>query len=361
MKFKLPLVLFWSALLLSPFAVFADPDPPSKTVVLLIEAEQFIGSEDAVAAIRSQLNDLPVRFRIERLTDRAPGAGSLETRARELADSGSVAAVIWLDPENSRRVHFLLTDEGGSSIFDRGLREDEIAPVQTESLALILRATIQALLEGELAVPPPAPDESLPPDPQPSTSRPDPEPEREDARDERPLLGLETAYAYRAYSRDVPAVSGFHAGLHLCLGSFARVFLDYEIRQPLNASGTCVETSVRAHPITAGGRLLWQRGRWLFGPALGVTLDIATYEATTSCYQVDAYNGRQRVNFSVAPAFFVAVLIYKRLSLFLSAEADIMWRAGRYTAPSDAGDQEVLLEPLLVQPGATAGLSVELL
>ncbi|MCP4677812.1 MAG: hypothetical protein GY854_20295 [Deltaproteobacteria bacterium] len=362
---RLPLVC--STLLLS-FQVFADTEPPSKTVVLLIAAEQFIGSEDAVAAVRSQLSDLPVRFEIERLNGDGSDSPGMEARAREIADKGDVAAVIWLDPENSGRIHFLLTDEKGSNIFDRGLQEGALAPVQTESLALILRATVQALIEGELDASPPIQDESSPPEEKKTIALPAPEPvpiptskQGESPPEDPPLFGLETAYAYRAYSTDMPAISGFHVGLHLRLGAFVRVFLEYEFRQPLTAPGSCVKTTVRPHPITAGGRLLFQRWRFLFGPTLGITVDIATYDSETSCYRIEAFDDRYRINVSAAAGFFVAARIYKRLSLFLSAEADIMWRAARYTAPSDTGEKEVLLNPWRVQPAATIGLSVEVI
>ncbi len=363
MIFQSLLVLFLSIVLVAVPPVLADTDPPQKTVVLLVGAEHFIGSEDAVTALRSQLADLPVKFEIERLTDSSPAADSLEKRARSIADAGRAAAVVWLDTENNGRVYFLLTDEGGSNVFDRGLQEEAIAPVQTESLALILRATVQALIEDQSTMPLPTPAKPPPPEQLGPTPRPaEEDPEQGDAsRKGRLLLGLETAYAYRAYSTENPVVSGFHVGLHLRIGAYVRVFLEYEIRQPLSGSGSCVETEVRGHPITAGGRLLWQQGRFFFGPALGATVDIATYDASTSCYRVDAFVGRHRINGSVAPGFFVAVRIYKRLRFFLSAEADIVWRAGRYTAPSDSGEQEVLLEPWRVQPAATTGLSVELI
>jgi hypothetical protein len=368
-----PLILiYFTFLLLSSWRSFADDDSPTKTIVLLIENEQFIDSEAVISTIRSQLGDLPVRFEIERTETVDLTTTSLESKARQITEQGPrIVAVVWLDRKNSGLIHFLLRDEGGTNIIDRGIGEGETASIRAESLALILRATVQALIEDETAQPPNrAADEKAPPAAEtaaltvPPASKTLPEQrepkQKTTAQEGPPLFGLETAYAYRAYSEDIPALSGFHVGLHLRLGALVHLFVEYEVRQTLDATGTCVKTSVRSHPIGLGGRLLWQQGFFTFGPSLGLTIDIATSQATTFCYQVDALSDNHRINLSFAPAFMAAARIYKRLHLFVFAEADIMWRAGRYTATSKTGEQEVLLEPWRVQPSATAGFYMEL-
>ena len=355
--------MIWALFSLSD--VCADEAQPRPRIILLTAAQQIVDSEEDLILIESQLEDLPVRFEVIRQQNRGPDSTGSDELAHKLANEDGVLAVVWLDGVNSNSIHFLLEGENGIRLFNRDLGENRAAAVQKESLALILRATVQALIEEQ----PSAPPSAQPPSPVADSQKVaiaetiGGEHRRSSAEESaKPsLVGVETAYAYRAYDESFPALSGFHMGVHVNLWAMLQLFVEYELRQSMQSSGSCVETTFRSHPISTGGRLFWRLKRLALGPYLTATVDVLRAETKSTCRQVNVDSKIAHAHVSLALGFFVDFRIHERLGLFLMGEGDLLIHGQRYVGPKEDGEKEVLLEPWRVQPALTVGLSIALL
>ncbi len=374
------------ALLTVPSAPLAETDPPS-TIVLLIAQGQIIDSEGAVEAVRSQLDDLEAVLEPRWISADDAGPSSLADRAEEMSRKENVAAVVWVDGDDPSKLFFVAVGENGVDRFERAVPVDTTDIIKVENIALICRATVQALLAmadarslepvglptsdpAEPVPGMPSPDRPVgegtspagsPPTPEPrDTISDDASPKTERAAKIAPVVGIDLAYAYRGYSSDDPVVHGFVGGLHGRIGKWGRIVAGYELRQPYRAKGACVDISARSHPFFVGGAVEWRFDWVSLGPYLGVTMEYITHETASdpACRQVRLFSAQARFDALVSLGAVVRFHIFDRFSFFARLVADIFVLQGRYSAPTESGERELLLDPWRAQPAAVLGISV---
>ena len=381
MKLILPTLLT----IILPFPAAAETEPPH-TVVLLIAKGQVIDSEEAIEAIRSRLNDLPVHLETRHLPDRASKT-ELEDAAKSESRRNGIRAVIWLDATDPSKLCVIATSNTGTDRFERILPEESRSILKVEHIALISRATIHALLAMETVEPetkPAAPQKTEPPPPHPSDATRDkteavPAHSSPDTASNpivssiprTPIVGVSLAYAYRAAASTLTLINGFYAGLTGRIGKRFRLVAGFEVRQTVTGQSSCVRTEISSHPITVGGEAEWRWGRFSIGPHLAVTLDVVTRksvvrssngaENSAACQLIVLLPSELKWQTIVALGATAQFHIIERLALFATIKADTFLSQSDYVAPAVDGSEEVIFDFWKIQPALLVGFAVGVL
>lgn len=179
--------------------------------------------EAFVERIRGQVSDLPIRIRTVELDARAD---ELARAALRLGREEGAIAVVWLEPIEHGELLVRVTASASGEQLVRRLdapteRADTATSERLETAAVVVRATLEALLEtGRIGPPssPPAPGEEPPPPPE--SAVPSPRPPRT-APGPAPLVRSSPSFTSRAALGWLAVIDGqTTAGLH---GPLARL------------------------------------------------------------------------------------------------------------------------------------------
>jgi hypothetical protein len=337
--------------------------PSGKTVVMVAPTTEATKLKELGQAVKSQLVDTPATLRTALHNNFPKDLSGRLAVAREAAKKHRAVAVFWYEQPGPGEHYLFVFDPAGGRLLVR-IVNPAASGGGTETVANIVRASVQALLKGgQIGVRMPAPRPTArPPPPRP------PEPvlfTRPKAKHvpARRWLGVELGYAYQAYATEQPALNGMWAGLAVHLHRNWSVYTGYHLYQTVTISGAFAFSKFRRHPVTAGARFRWPVGRWEVGCSASVLLDYVTHntrEAEPAGEMGVSSSGKKGDLIVAGSALFrFGFRIVDRLRLVGRVGAEFGFNNKRYVVK---GEQfgETLLTPWPVRPRLEVGLEADL-
>ncbi len=344
-------------------------------LVMIAEHEEGAETREFIEAVEGQLSDLQVTFAVEWVEKISTDLPEQIEAAGQLAARTDAVAVFWCDLNRQDQLYLYLSDGGHGRVLVRKLAIRDEAGDPFETLAIIVRAAVDALLSGgeigvavELPPPTPAPIEIEkkilePPPPKDrlqETHKPTPAPRAAH-------IGLAVAYSLSGYSSKRRVVNGLDLGFSVIFAKGWIIFADYVFRGPIKADATVVDASgdegtvaidIQSHPITIGLGYGGEIDRFRLGGALALTGDFVSQD-TRAVAGGDVMKPNNPVVFSVAPLLDAAFSPRSHIAIYVMAGVDILLNNIRYVAEdtSIADDGYAVLEkPWWVRPRLSAGL-----
>jgi len=327
-----------------------------RRVVMLSDRLAEETNADVFQAAIGQLSDLPVELLVEWLDGFPPSLDGQLAAADRIAERGDTLAVFWIVAESEDQLLLHVADAQRRRILVRRLDRSE-AGAQYEALALIVHASIDALLGGGVigveaprAEPEPAPEPALP-EPSPAP------PERPSKPSRPPWIGLEAGYDMLIHSREHPLVHGVHLAVsaNLTAGLVAR--LGYVLRTPIVVEDNLATIMVEHHPISVGLGYRWRLERFLLGASASFTADYAVQTTNRLASATGVANDNSDLLISATPSVDLGLVLNDRVALRLSVGPELIINNIRYIYYR-TGDPALVLEPWWVQPRIFAGVGV---
>jgi len=318
---------------------------------MLLARPQVQELSPAARSFRSQLLDLPVEFRIERVEALGPDLAAQARTARQVAERTGAAVVLWCDLDRPARVVLLAPGAGEQDPTVRTVSDAEPG-ARLEALALIVRGSVRAALdkaeaedsEASTTGTTEAPAPSQPPAPT------EPRPWR--------WVSLELGYGYQPFSSDQPHTHAILLGLAINLHQRWQVLASFRyFLSSVMGRSASAQIRVRRFPVSLGARLRHDLGRLELAAELLATLDYV--DAQTYAPGLKANPDQSDFQFTLVPGLRLGLRLAPRLHLFLCAGAEISINRRRYGVLGRQG-REQLLDPWPVRPQAVLGLSAEL-
>ncbi len=369
LSYKYTLALVCGFVMLLPRLVAGETEA-DQVVVMIVPMDQEEISIPVVRAVESQLSDLNVTLVIstqERLPD------SLESQidiAKTVAGENRAIAVFWCDLRAKDQLFLYLSEYEGKNILVRRLEKTEETG-RAEGLAIILRSSVEAMLQGgQIGVNPPVKRKPV----QAPASKPEPvyspgiEPivSLENEASPQSLFALQVAYALHVYSSDHPAVHGVNIGVNLHVHPNLSLIAGYTFIGNIeeNSTNTPILVRIRKYPAYLGLRLSFQVGIIELGGSVSLIVDYTTQEILNiSSDAMFASSDTDDVFIGVFPALEILIPIVDRLKFFVFVSAEVPFNAKQYSIEVSEGpdNREGLLNPWPIQPWIFAGIWVDLL
>lgn len=356
-------IVWLAGTLVTPGVVAAEPRDRDCVVFVLHDPSPAAGVLQAFDSMQGQLGELDLRI----FTVHVPRLAAVSAeawRAARIADQQRATALFWFErrAESPLRIYALHVPSG--RVFARDVALALEATVQREQLAIILRAAIQAVLEGgddlgkPLLVVPPVPIARQTPPSRPSPpSPPVPEAAATGGNDEL-RLRVALGYAGWAIAPDAAWQSGISGELMLADVGWLRAGLGAGYAAPTAIEGNGADAILTRIPVVArlgvahcvgrvasgleGGLLLerWHRRTIVRADALGPT------EPTT----------RWRLGAGLLGRFELRV--GERVGLYVMAGGDWLAAPHEFTIRFDQKEQK--LATYAVQPHVGLGATFDL-
>jgi hypothetical protein len=336
-------------------AAAEDPratDGASGTVVMLGELDQGAEVRKIVRAVEGQLADLDVRLHVvwrEGLPGELPDQIDV---AEQVAREVGALAVFWCDRGHSDRIFLYFAAPQGGRMVARELTGSGPGGA-VEALAIIVRSTVEAVLDGGeigVVVAPGADRDQAAS----STAR-----EATTARaieERRNRLALDAAYELTIRSNAYPTDHGVWLGLRLQLGALLHCGLGYTIAFPTAVRAWGAELELRHHPAQAWvgwGRLV---GVVRLVLSLGLRIDPVTERIGANAAGVRVNERGHEVIFSALPTARASYLVGERMELFVSFGVELPFNDVRYVLDGPDGPL-VVRDDWAVRPRALVGLA----
>jgi hypothetical protein len=333
-----------------------EDQPPSRVVMLSDRVSEETNA-DVFQAVIGQLSDTPVELSVEWLDELPPSLDGQLAAADRIAARRDTLAVFWIVSESEEQLLLHIADAMRRRILVRRLARSE-AGAQYEALALIVRASIDALLGGGvigIEAPRARAPEPVAPHTRPTAPPRPAEPVAEETRP--PWLGLEAGYDLAVHSREHPLLHGVHLALSANphAGLIARVA--YVLRTPLVVEDNRVTILVEHHPVSAGLGYQWRIDGLILGGTVSLLLDYVVQTSNRLISKTGIASDNSDLLMSVAPSLDLGYELNDRVALRLSVGPEIIINNIRYIYEATGG-REVVLEPWWVQPRIFAGVGV---
>lgn len=325
----------------------------AQPVVLLSPEDRSLILGPIVQSVRAQLSDLPVELNVEPVKKLEGFLGAQMKVARQVAGPDGLA-VIWLELSPGDPVFVYVADPRHNRVLARSVDWDG-ALGHLEAVGLIIRSSVQALLEGQQIgfEAPEAPKAGTKPFPK----QPEPEPDQRFFH-----LGLSAGYTLSSLGDDAPLQNGVDAAAYLGLGRYAYVTGGYRaLPSFLKQSGSYSIAVITRHPfwLAVGGKATFA-DRVQLGGDLGCNVDVVDVEIKWVSPWLQISPPHEQVVVSLAPTVYLAVRVVGPLGVFLSGGLDVPLNDRHYNTRGPAGTG-VVITPWEVQPRGAVGLRVDAL
>lgn len=321
------------ATLIAATAVVARAGAEEATPVIMMAptADQDLPRR-AAEAVASQLADLPVSFDVEWVADVPLDLRAQVDAARKVAARRDATAVFWIDLTLPEQLFLYFAEPEGGRILVRTIRsEGEGMEARLETVAVIIRGAVKAILAGgKIGV-------EAPPEEPPEPTGP------------RGVLDVFLAYALTLYSSEAPTLHGARLGLSTRLKGWARIHLAYRLQVPVSVEGEYVGLTVSPHPIELGLTGRFRLGDWYLDAGVGLMVDVVTIDVTALEDDVLARSIDHRWLFGATPSLAFGRNLGRVAAIYLAVSADVMFNEQWYAVETPEGTQTVL-EPWNVRP-----------
>jgi len=355
------------ALASSTIAIGQTQETPRRTIVILASANGPSPTEALVAAIRSQLGDVPVRVEVETV-------GEIPTEMRARIDLAAAAAsrhravgAFWIDVDAAGDyLLFLVEPDGSRSLVRRIRRLPSAESAALEEIAVISRASVTALLDGRRIgmEGPAAPLSASASASAPAASSsgpfypPPPAITRAAEPSVRAALWLGVGYLGSSYSSRVPWQQGMILSARYSPLRTWHLGFAYGFLPAAEIDTDQVSVRLGRHPF----ELNFGHGVWA-GP-LQAGLELAAILDQTDRYTVAAASSRlvpqpdqSTWSFGLSPRARLAWRVSQQALLFTSVGSDVFFRRVEYVIESSTN--EIVTSPRAIRARFEAGLAVD--
>jgi hypothetical protein len=351
-----------------------DPQQAPAKVLIQISGDAPPARKSSLAgALEAQFAALDIALEIDVGAQAPTSAAERFERGRALASQRDARAVFWIELDGETLWFVYMMDPIDERILVRQV--DAAAPgAAVEALAVITKASTQALLAGNLAslqaeeLPPPAPAVLAPPPEPPAAPpavappaappavAPPAAPPPPAAAPERGGLRLAVGYAGCTFADEHTWQNGLglnaswvtNRGLYAGLG-----YTFYEASEPDDP----VDIRVLRHPVSAQvGQRLW-KGRLAVDLEAGLVVDILTRSTAGTPDGVEAKPDSTRVTVALAPKLRTELGLIGPLAAYLDLGLGYIINNFEYIAADPA---RVVLTPHRLRAELGAGLALRL-
>ncbi|MCK9462523.1 MAG: hypothetical protein M0R80_23115 [Proteobacteria bacterium] len=317
-------------------------DPARRIVVVISQADADPMTERALDAIGAGLVDVPVTLVPRRIAGWDDAISNRVDHARDAAASTGAIAVIWLDLSAPQHVFLFIADSTGGRVLVRNVQtEAQDVEAQLETLAVIVRGSIEGLLAGgRIGVERPV-----------SNAAPADTPER---------LGASIGYALQLFAPTDPIVHGARIELRVRAAPVLYVLAAYRLDLPVEVESPEIAADIWSHPIELGLFGEWRFSRWRLDVGACAVVDIVTFRVTSRDWTVDAREPGAEVTAAIYPFVRVDRIVGRLASVFFSIGIDIELYNHRYVVTT-SDESRVVVAPWRVRPIFELGAKVTLL
>ncbi|MDD5309957.1 MAG: hypothetical protein PHU25_21785 [Deltaproteobacteria bacterium] len=311
-------------------------------VVMIAPGKADAVSEDASAAVKGQLSDLPVSFQVVRIDSWPPDLPSQIGLARSVARDTRASTVFWVDLSVPDQVFLYLSEPGGGRTLVRNIESrGERTEGRVEAMAVIVRTAVTALLEGgEIGVHAPPP--------------PPPEPERPG------MLEASVSYGLSFYSDEALLVHGARIGASVLPAEWARLFAAYRIEVPFRIENEQVAMDISPHPLEIGFAIRWRYGSVTLDGGAAFLSDWITWSASPKSDDVLATSPKSRWRGGISPFVLLGWSPVVFSMFYISVSIDALINEKKYVVRAGGGDIEVA-DPWSARPYFQAGVALSML
>jgi hypothetical protein len=342
-----------------------------KKVVMIVPEDQRDQTASTIGAIEGQFSDLPIELVVEHAAKLPRELNKQVELASKIAGTSGAFVVFWCDFILDDQVFLYLAEAGGQRILVRKLEEED-AGGRAETLAIILRLSISALLEGgiigveveevvkEKPIEVEATAESeTKPELQPE-SQPEPQPEPDEPAREYHILATGLAYTMTSYSEDHPLVHGFDIAFDVRLSRYLIVTAGYTVMGTIETETELAGLRLRRHPIRLGLGLAFPISAMELGASLALALDYSTFDVFGKASGIKSATDMDDILYFLTFVVELRIPIYDRLGLIIAAGGDIPLNSIYYQIETPP-ETEVLIDPWPVRSRLLLGAYVEFL
>ncbi|MFO8072453.1 MAG: hypothetical protein R6V85_11320 [Polyangia bacterium] len=353
-----------AAVLWAGIALGDETDEPLR-VVMLLDADRTEVARPVTRAVEAQLSDLDVELVIEELEALPEQLPGQVREAEAVLERSGALAVLWFDFTGPSEVYLHISGPESDRVLVRRLEPAAGEVGLAEELAIIVRATVEALLSGgrigvaveELAPRPPLRTESGPPPPFPP-DRPEPRLEPEPSAASR--LALLVGYALHMRSSDHLAVHGLAIGLEARVRGPLFLSAGYRAFSPIETRGELADVRVARHPAQLGMALAFDLGRLRLGAGVEMQLDYLTEEVSNLADGMRRAGDLDDLELALLPRAELLFRLAERLAIRAAAGAELPLNPRHFTAKR-AGRTEVLVDTWSARPLLELGIAAFLL
>ncbi|MBN1770848.1 MAG: hypothetical protein JXB32_06300 [Deltaproteobacteria bacterium] len=345
----------------APFVETVPPPVDDLSRVLMIVPRSNAGvSERAVEAARAQLADLPVEIEVVWVETMTPGLREQLGVIRVLAAERGAGIAFWVDLESADEVMVYVAEPGGGRVLARAIDTGgQPEESRYEITALILRATIEALVQGgEIGVRmPELPDVVSPPVIRPVPAPPVAPPPPVEAV---PVLELSGAYAPALQDDGLSVVHAGRLALTWRPAAWAGVFAACRLVAPFERENEQVVLSFEPHPFEIGFGVRWTWGDWRLDLSGALVNDVVSWSAQPRRDTVETRSPSWRWVVALAPEVAVRWSPLGNYALFAGLGMDFVLNDGPSVVDTPLGPATVV-EPWPVRPFLRLGVEMVLL
>lgn len=342
--------VMWASV--APTLAHADNMRP--TVVFFasaqLSAEERSALEDAIGA---QLTLLPATFRFE-VPRRVPA--DVDDRlqvARQTAAAYSALGVFWLEvTRNGGPWYLYAVDARGERMITRPLTSHAESPeADIEAVALIVRATTDALLHGE-----PLPAET----PRRETSLPVRAPwPVELARLGESALRVTAAYSGSTFANKLPWEHGFALRASWLWPTGPYVGVGYTFIPTLRFPFSPVRFNIDRYPFAIFAGLRFAFERFTFSGELGGEIEIRSRRTVAAAEGYTPDTEQKKTIYNVCPKLEAEFAVVPWLVVFLNVGIDVVLGNFAYTTSNlETGEKTAILDPHWIRLTSQVGLGI---
>lgn len=316
------------------------PAPGSGRFVVVATADGAPGLAAALRAVRAHTSDISARIVL------APGPGGTVPSdhpgvvGADLARAPGVLGVFTLVPDDRGGIVVSLVDRSGSKVLLETSASRLDSPAGLESIAVVVRATADALAERPAAPRAETSVSSRPHDP-PRTRR----------------LALAAAYAGASFAPEDPWTGGLRLAAEAHLGA-AYVGAAYTAYQAAEAAAEGIEVTVKTNPVAAfAGYRAALGSRLALAGESGLVVDRAARRARATQADTTPRPASAVWLLALTGAVQVEVRALPHLRLRAGPTLDAYLSSVSYHA--DGPERATVLAPRILRPGLRIGLALE--
>jgi len=332
----------WLCLAAALVPVPSAAAPAQKTVVLIAQEDADPMTERALDAIGAGLVDVPITLVPRRVAGWDNAIANRVDHARGVAASTGAIAVIWLDLSAPQHVFLFIADSTGGRVLVRNVRtETQDVEAQLETLAVIVRGSIEGLLAGGTI----------------GVERPDAAAAH---ADEAERLGVSIGYALQLFAPTDPVIHGARIEVRVRLSKWLFLLAAYRLDLPVEAESPEVAADIWSHPIELGLFGQWRFSRWRLDLGACAVVDIVTFTVTARDRNVDADDPGAEATVALYPFVRIDRIVGRLASVFFSVGIDIELYNHRYVVTTTENSR-VVVAPWRVRPMFELGAKFTLL
>lgn len=317
--------------------------PSNQTVVVIAERHRGDLTGKLLEAVQGHLLDLPVALKIEWVESMEESLRSKVRLARQAALRNDAVTVFWADISSPEQIFLYLSHPAGERILIRDLGgENESEASRLETLGIIVRTSVEAILEGgTIGIHPP------------------PREVKETEREIHDWLVLNVAYGLGPLTTGA-LTHGPNFGLATYIKRRWRIFAGYRFILPEHYTNAGIHLELRPHVIELGSGVKWTWNKLHLFTDLALLANFVTADSTATAGELSAKSPRPDWQLGLGPSMAFAWSPYRFATIFLTITLDIYFNQPEYVVEDVTGFRKVV-SPWKVRPFIQIGSAFGLL